>query len=109
MAQVRQAQAMQLRTLSPQEVVALALNKRRKNVAKGKTSKRITLFLRPFLVPPNDGTYETGIGVVRIKSTFKVEAGHWITVVVFPETEGFPIRDLIGKPSDLPPSTEQQS
>jgi len=97
--QATQAQAAQLplRELSISEIVAMALFKKRKQ---NKASRRITLFLKPSMVPPKDGTYETGIGEVRLKSVYQPQQGRWIVVAVLPPEE-FTLKDYL---SDTPSS-----
>jgi hypothetical protein len=95
MAQV--SQKLPLKEATVAEIVATALFKKRKQ---NKASRRITVFLKPSLIPPKDGFYETGIGEVKLKSVYKPEQGRWIVVVVLPPEE-FKLRDHLS-PSDIP-------
>jgi hypothetical protein len=88
----------QLRIMQVAEVVAIALAIHRKRAKEGKTSKRVVVRLKPSLIPPEDGNYETGIGRVRLKSFFKADQGCWYVEVKLPDTEGFRLKDHIGNP-----------
>jgi len=82
-----------IKQLSVPEILAKALFLYRKRVKKGKTSRRITIFLPPNLLPPEDGGYETALGVVTIKSIFKSAEGRWVCVIKLPPQEGFQLKD----------------
>ena len=93
-------QSLPIRELSVPEVIAQALYLRRK---RGKTSRRVTIFLPPSLLPPKDGTYDTFLGEVQIRSVFSAAQGRWICVVKLPP-EGFTIADHVS--SNTPPSQQ---
>jgi len=93
-------QPIPLRTLSVPEVVAMAISRRRALLAKGKTSRRVPLYLRPSLIPPPSGRYQCSIGEVRIYSRFDQEKGAWFVQITLPETEGFKLGDFVSNNSD---------
>jgi len=104
---MKQAKAQALRELSVAEVISAAVHKQRKALAQGRTSRRIVLFLPPYLLPPPPGKYESFMGVVKISSVFKPTEGRWIVTVLLPE-EGFKLRDHLSSnnlpSSDTPPA-----
>ena len=83
----------QLREVSISELVAMAINKRRKMLREGKTTRRIPLFLAPHLIAPASGTYETSIGTIRVISTFRPSEGRWVVTVCLPAESGFQVKD----------------
>jgi hypothetical protein len=100
-----QAQASQqapifIRELTIMEVVSMALHKKR---VSGKESRRVVLHLRPSLIPPKSGTYQTTIGPVKVFSKFMQEEGRWLLEVKLPNESGFPLGDHIkgNPPSQL--------
>jgi hypothetical protein len=95
--QVAQAQ-LKLREITVAEVVARAINKKRRL---GKESNRITLFLFPQEIPPASGSYQTALGETKIHSTFLADRGQWCVVVRLPNEEGFKVKDHL-PPSDNP-------
>jgi hypothetical protein len=97
----QQAAQAQLRIASVPEVVSLAYNQYLRNLKRGKSSRRITVFLSPHVLPPKlppDGLVKTAFGEVRMKSIFQPVQGRWIVNVIFPE-EGFRLSDFINDPS----------
>jgi len=93
-----QSNEIPLRDLSIHEVVAMALHKRRTS---GKESRRVVLFLKPSLIPPSTGQYETALGPVKVFSMFLMEQGKWLLEVKLPNESGFPLRDHTpSQPSD---------
>ncbi len=110
--QQQQAQAQDdklvLKELGVAEVIAMAISIRRKLVAKGKTTRRVGFYLRPHLIPPSSGVYESAMGKVRIFSTFSQERGAWFVQVKLPDPEeGFEVADLVKNPPS--PSQATQS
>jgi len=103
-AQAQPTAALAIRTISVPEAVSLAINKRRREMQKGRTSRRVSVILQPHLIPPPSGEYQTYLGLVRIRSVFKPNEGRWVMVVILPETEGFRLSDHI---SQDPPPTPQ--
>jgi hypothetical protein len=106
MAQAKtQAQATQplpIREVSIQEIVAMAIHKRRKE---GKSSLRVELSLPPSMVPPPSGSYTTAVGDVSLKSIFKATKGRWFCIVKFPQ-EGFKLADFLPNPPSQPSDTQ---
>ncbi len=101
---MKQAKAQALREMSVAEVISAAVHKRRKALAQGRTSRRVVLFLPPYLLPPPSGEYESFMGVVRISSIFRPTEGRWIVTVLLPEDGGFKLRDHLS--SNNPPSSD---
>ena len=97
-----QAQAIGLRQLTIEETVSLAYYVMLKQRCKGKTSKRVTVFLSPSKLPPAPGTYETPFGAVRLKTLFSQREGKWIVTVIF--SDGFQLRDFAPSPKPSQPS-----
>jgi hypothetical protein len=88
-----QVQQVSLRELSVMEVVSLAYHLWRK---RGKESRRVTLFLKPSMIPPKSGIYSTPLGEVKIKATFQVAEGRWlVNVTLPPREEGFKVQDYV--------------
>jgi hypothetical protein len=84
-----------IRELSLEEVIALAISKRRRLLAKGKTSRRVGFYLKPHLIPPPTGTYQSVMGEVKIFSRFDQDRGAWFVQVRLPEAEGFKLGDYV--------------
>jgi hypothetical protein len=104
MEQKVQAQTLSIRELSIQEVVAMAIHRRRRLLKEGKTSLRVVVPLRPDLVPPPSGQYSTALGEVVIRSVYKPVEGRWLVVVKLPSNEGFTIADHISTSPNTPPA-----
>jgi hypothetical protein len=94
---------LRLRQLSVEEAVALAYARRRALLKQGRTTRRITVPLKPYLIPPPSGRYISALGEVRIFSSFSVDQGKWFMTVVLPTTEGFQVKDFL-PPQDKPSS-----
>jgi hypothetical protein len=84
--------APQIRVITVAEAVALAYHRRRALAKQGKTTRRVSVPLKPHLLPPDNGEYTTAFGTVKIYSTFLQDQGRWILTVVFPE--GFKLQDF---------------
>ncbi len=97
-----------LRELGVAEVVAMAIGIRRKMLANGKTTRRVGFYLKPHLIPPPTGAYESAMGEVKIFSKFSQERGAWFVQVKLPDPEkGFEVADLVkNQPSPSPSQTE---
>ncbi len=102
-AQAQAPQKMPLRELSVMEVFSMALDRRRRTE---KESRRVVLFLRPHLIPPKGGVYDTVCGSIRIYSKFVPERGQWLVEVKLPPLTGFTVADHI-KPDDTPSKDSQ--
>jgi len=98
-----------LRLLSVSEVVARAIDLRRKRESQGKTSLRVPFCLRPNEIPPRTGRYDTGVGEVRIFTKFLPDQGRWLVEVKLPRNEGFLIRDHVKNPSSSQAETSPRS
>ena len=98
-----------IRQASVPEVVARAYHAYLRNLRRGRSSKRVTVWLPSHLLPPDEGVYETGFGSVRIRPFFLREQGRWAVTVIFP-AEGFKVSDFVQpqqppqKPKSSPPS-----
>ncbi len=105
--QAKGQEPLRLKELGIAEVLALAIHRKRAMEKKGKTTRRVTLSLAPWQIPPRSGVYSTYLGDVKIYSVFRAEEGRWIVMVKLPITEGFTVKDHIAqKPSPSPSQTE---
>jgi hypothetical protein len=88
--QTQQKTALPLREMSVIELVSLAMDRRRK---RKRESRRVPIRLKPSLIPPPTGEYETSLGRVRIYSRFEPEEGGWFVEVKLPNQSGFKLSD----------------
>ena len=101
--QVAQAKPQFLKELSVLETVALAIDKKRRGK---KESRRVVMFLKPNILPPPTGIYQSPFGEVKILSKFLQERGQWLVEVKLPPS-GFPLKDHI-PPSEKDSSSQGQ-
>ena len=99
-----QAQPLPLRQVEVQEIVARAVDLRRR---RKKESLRVPFHLSPSEIPPPSGEYATGLGTVKIFSRFDHLKGLWLVVVRLPD-ESFKLKDFVKEPLPLPSSQSQQ-
>ncbi len=84
-----------LKLVSAEEITARAYYLYLKRLEQGKTSKRITVVLKPTELPPKKGDY----GGVRILPYFNATKGKWYVTVILPSFEGFKLAELIKSPN----------
>ena len=101
----QQVSTAEFRELDIIEVVAMALDKRRRT---NRESRRVVLWLRPALIPPSTGQYETTLGPVSLFSRFMQERGCWMVEVKLPHQSGFSIKDHVKGPSQPDSSSQGQ-
>ncbi len=94
---MKQFSQIPLRMVGVEELVALAYSQYIKQQKKGKSSRRITLVLRPNELPPAEGVYQTFLGEVIIKAFFSKTQGRWFITVRLPDSEHFKLKDFLGQ------------
>jgi len=102
----QQVSTAEFRELDITEVVAIALDKRRRT--NRESSRRVVLWFRPALIPPSTGQYETTLGTVSIFSRFMNDRGAWLVEVKLPHQSGFSIKDHVKGPSQPDSSSQGQ-
>jgi hypothetical protein len=103
----QQADTLPIREMQVQELIALAIYRRRRMMEQGKSSLRVVVPLPASIIPPPSGQYTTAIGEVSVKSIFKDAEGRWICVVKLPSQEGFKFKDLLPNPPSQPSNPQK--
>jgi hypothetical protein len=105
--QLNKGGAAMLRVLTVQEILSRAYFLLLKSRKQGKTSRRVSVLLRPNEVPPT-GLEWTSLpspfgSVVKIRSWFNQDLGRWGCTVIFMDTEGcFKLRDYVSGDTPTP-------